>query len=97
MYIIDQYNLTLLVTSEEYGPKNVTVTVEWAHQVGAMYTVRVSPPVPIMFTGSTSRQLTISYNNEYNFSIDVITTPPCRANATAFIRLHYGEIHNNSH
>ena len=56
----------------------------------AVYTVRVSPPVSMMFTGSTSRQLTILYNTEYNLS--VVAVIPCRANATAFIELNYGEI-----
>ena len=80
------------VTSEEYEVDNITVIVEWTQQaiLGAVYTVRVSPPVSIMFTGSTSHQLTISYNTEYNLSVE--TTAPCRANATAFIGLSYGEI-----
>ena len=93
--IIEQYILTLHVTSEVYGPKNVTVTVKWTQLEGAVYTVRLSPPVPIMVAGSTSRLLTISYNTEHNFSVDVITVAPCRTNTTAFIRLHFGEIHNN--
>ena len=79
------------VTSEEYGADNVTVTVKWTLQEGAVYTVRVSPPVPIMVTGSIRHQLTISYNTEYNFSVEA--TAPCRANATAFIGLHYGELY----
>ena len=77
------------VISEEYYAGNVSVTVKWTQQVGAMYNATVIPPVPIMSTGSTSRQLTISYNTEYNLS--VVAVVPCRDNATAFIRLHYGE------
>ena len=80
-------------TSEEYEADYITVSVEWAQQVGTMYTVRVLPLplVPIMATGSTSRQLTISYNTVYNLSVEA--TAPCRANATAFIRLHYGKVY----
>ena len=57
----------------------MSVTVEWAQQVGATYTVRVLPLAPIMFIGSTSRQLIISYNTEYNLSVEA--TAPCRPNA----------------
>ena len=87
---IDQYTLTLNITSKQYEAKNVTVTVEWTQQEGAVYTVSVLPLVPMIFIGSASRQLTISYNTVYNFSVEVAA--PCRANATASIRLHYGEV-----
>ena len=62
---------------------------------GAVYTVRVLPLplVPIMATGSASRQLTISYNTEYNFSVEATVSTPCRVSATAFIRLHYGKVY----
>lgn len=75
-------------TSEEYSADGVIVTVEWTQQVGALYDVTVVPVVPaIMFTGNVSRQLTLSYNTDYNFSVVAIT--PC-GNATAFITLNYG-------
>ena len=90
--ITDQYIPTLGIISEEYGPKNVTVSVEWTQQVATMYTVRISPPVPIIIIGSTSRQLIISYNTVYNLSVEA--TAPCRANATAIIGLHYGEVYS---
>ena len=93
MIITDQYSPTLGITSEEYKTDNITVSVEWTLQEGAMYTVRVLPQVPIMVTGSTSRQLTISYNTEYNFSVEATVTTPCRVSATTFIRLHYGEVY----
>ena len=90
--ITDQYIPTLGITSEEYKADNITVTVEWTQQVAAMYTVSVIPLAPINFTGSTSRQLTISYNTVYNFSVEA--TAPCRTNATAFIGLNYGEVYS---
>ena len=77
------------VTSKQYGADNVTVTVEWAQQVGAMYDVRTSPSVLIMHTEGTSR-LTVSYNIGYNLS--VVTATPC-GNTTAFIELKYGEMY----
>ena len=78
------------ITSKQYEAKNVTVTVEWTQQEGAVYTVSVLPLVPMIFIGSASRQLTISYNTVYNFSVEAAA--PCRANATASIRLHCGEV-----
>ena len=77
-----------LSISEEYVADNVTVTVEWAEQLYTLvYYARVSPLAPIKFTGSASHELTISYNTEYNLSIEVVT--PC-GNATIFTRLNYG-------
>ena len=88
--IIVIYTPTLGIISEEYGGDNVTVSVEWTQQVGTEFYVRVLPSVTIMVTGSTSRQLIILYNMEYNLSVEAIA--PCRANAITFIRLHYGEL-----
>ena len=69
----------------------MTVTVEWTQQVGANYTVKVSPLAPIMFPGSASQQLTIiiSYNTEYNLS--VVAAIPC-GNVSASITLNHGEV-----
>ena len=86
--VVDQYTPILHITSEEYGAYNVTVAVEWAQQLGAVYAVRLSPLAPITLTGSTIRQLTLSYNTAYNLSVVVVT--PC-GNATASIMLNYGE------
>ena len=62
---------------------------ELAQQVHASYLSTVVPSdVSIITTGSTSRQLTIPYNMEYNLSI--VATTPCRPNATAVIKLDYG-------
>ena len=88
--LIDIQYVPLLSISEVYSANDVTVTVEWAQQVGAVYNVRVSPPVPLMVTGSTSRQLTISYNTKYILRVEAV--PPCRVDATAStnLTLNYG-------
>ena len=86
------YTPTLRVISEEYGVENVTVTVEWPQQVSVTYTARLSPLAPTLSTGSNSRQLILSYNTEYNLSVVAVT--PC-GNATAFIRLDYGEVYKH--
>ena len=76
-----------------YGADRVTVSVEWiqAELLHVVYHTAVSPSVPVVFTGSTSRRLTILYNIKYNFGIEA--TAPCRPNATAFITLNYGEVY----
>lgn len=82
---LDHYTPTLLVSSEEFRANNVTVTVEWDQQVGAMYYVRVLPLVPFEIP---SNQLVLQYNTQYNLSVVASTT--C-TNSTATIGLNYGE------
>ena len=65
------------------------VTVEWTLQEGVTYTTSVSPLTSVIVTGSSSRQLTILYNTDYNLSVEA--APPCRPNPTAVITLNYGE------
>ena len=79
----------LRIISGIYEADNVTVTVGWTQQVGAVYTTRVMPLVPIMVSGSTNRQLILSYNTAFNMNVVAVT--PC-GNSTGFIVLNYGEI-----
>ncbi|MCG8626759.1 MAG: hypothetical protein MJE68_32755 [Proteobacteria bacterium] len=76
------------VISENYSPDNVTVTVAWIQQAGAMYDIGIVPPAPIVSTGNVNSQLTVVYNTEYNLSVVAFT--PC-GNTTAFITLLYGK------
>ena len=79
------------ISEEHYEADNITITVEWAQQIGVTYyAIKISPVVPLMFIGSTSRQLIILYNTVYNFSVEAAA--PCRPNATASIRLKYGMV-----
>ena len=74
---------------EEFSVNNVTVTVEWTQQVGAVYNTTVSPPVlvPVIFNGGSNLQLLLEYNTEYSLSVIVVT--PC-GNVTTFTTLNYG-------
>jgi hypothetical protein len=83
-----KYTPVLLSVSEEYRADNVTVTVLWAPIDNITFTTQVTPLAPIMTTESTSRQLVISYNTEYNLSVTAAT--PC-GNFIASITLSYGE------
>ena len=78
-----------MISDERYEVDDVIVTVEWTPQEGVTYTTSVSPLTSITITGSSSSQLTISYNTNYNFSVEA--APPCRPNPTAVITLNYGE------
>ena len=86
-----QYSPVLRISDEHYEADGVIVTVEWIQQDGIAYSARVSPSALITSNGSTSHQLTIPYNIEYNFSVEAVA--PCRPNTTAFIRLNYGEVY----
>jgi hypothetical protein len=85
-----QYVPKLRITEEHYGADNVTITVEWTQVYDVTYTANVSPMVPLMPIESTSRRLTISYGEEYNFSVTAAT--PCRPNASNFTTISYGEV-----
>ena len=90
LYSLDQYIPRLQVISEDYLPDNVTVTVAWTQNTGAMYDIGIVPLAiaPIVSTGNVNSQLIVVYNNEYNLSVVAFT--PC-GNTTAFITLHYGK------
>ena len=83
----------LNILEPHYDATNVTVTVEWDQmEPGVEYSIEVSPFVPTgYFTETTRYQLTIPYNNTFNFS--VMASTPCRPNATAFIILNYGKVY----
>ena len=81
----------LSILEQHYGPENVTVTVEWAQKGNTTYDVSILPMAPIAsINGITSRQVTISYNTEYNLSVHVVAVTPC-GSATVSTALNYGE------
>jgi hypothetical protein len=84
-----QYALTLH-TFEEYSANNVTVTVEWIQQVGAVYNSSVLPPAPLEFIESSIVQLVLEYNTAYNLSV-TMDVAPCDVSTETFIALNYGE------
>ena len=88
MTFTDLSTLTLSIVSKNYTADNVTVTVEWTQQVGAIYntTVTLLPPASSLFAGSNGRNLTLLYNTGYNFSVVAFTR--CES-ATSSIVLNY--------
>ena len=73
--------------SEGYRDDNVTVLVEWT-QEDVSYNITIVPMVPIIFIGSSSIQLIVSYNVEYNVSLEAVAV--CQSIAPGHIRLFYG-------
>ena len=63
--------------------------MEWTQQEGAVYHFRVLPLAPLMSNGTSSIQLALKYNTEYNLSVMAVAL--CKANTTAVITLNYGE------
>ena len=82
-------------TSEEFGADNVTVTVEWTQEEGAVYKIIIVPQVPMTFIGDSSVSLTLLYNTDYNVSVEAAL--PCRRQAHGHILLFYGELVGNKY
>ena len=76
--------LNVAMVNQLLRSDNVTVTLQWPREPGAVYHINVSPEVSISHTELTNAtsimiNLTVSYNIQYNVSIvsslcGVITT-----------------------
>ena len=82
---------TAIITSEEFGSDNVTITVEWTLEEGATYQIIVVPQISINFTGGSSIQLILPYNINYNLSLE--TALPCHQ-THSYVRLFYGKFND---
>ena len=84
----------MVTTSGEYRANNVSVIVEWTEEEGVSYNITINPSVPKTFTRSASVQL-ISYNTEYNVSLEAVAV--CQSVAPSHcIQLFHGEFSNFS-
>ena len=79
----------MVSTIEEYRADGVSVVVEWTQQEGVSYNVTIIPMVPMIYTGSTSVRLTVSYNTEYSVSLEASTI--CQSIVSSNIILFYGK------
>jgi hypothetical protein len=84
----------VISVSEEYRADScsISVVVEWTRREGVSYNITIVPMVPVTYTGSTSVQLIVSYNTEYNVSLEASAVCQ-RSIASRHIRipLFYGE------
>ena len=83
--------ITLTPDATHLGTDNVTVTLEWPQFSGETYTVATVPePVNVSFTGSTSVQLVLLYNTEYNVTVTATLCGNSNAAHTSMISYYYG-------
>ena len=76
-------------TSEEYRADSIAVIIEWTQQEGVSYNITIVPTAPMVYTGSTSVQVIVSYNTEYNVSLEASAV--CQSIVSSNISLFYGE------
>ena len=95
MHTAHLINLPEVVVSELFMREHVSVLLEWSGINGVIFDVSVTPHVVESFAQSTSFQLTVSYNTQYNVSV---MASLCGQNNTTVTELHYGEfcIHTNN-
>ena len=88
-------NISSQVLSEKFKNNGVTVTIEWteesSHYLYNIINVMPQPAMePVFSIGSTTAELNVLYDVEYNVTITAI--PLCgRKNVTSTIQLLYGE------
>ena len=72
----------------KFGNDNITVTLEWSQFSGETYSVATIPePVHMSFIISTSVQLVLHYDTEYNLTV---TATLCgHSNATNNLTIYY--------
>ena len=76
-------------TSAEYRADSIAVIIEWTQWKGVSYNITIVPMVPMIYTGSISVQLTVSYNTKYNVSLEASTV--CQSIGSSKITLFYGK------
>ena len=75
-----------------FGNNSVTVTLEWSQFSGETYSVATIPePVHMSFIMSTSVQLVLHYNTQYNLTV-IATLHMCGhcRNATTNLMIYFG-------
>ena len=89
-------NISSQILSEYFKDNGVTVTIEWTEEsFHYLYIIIINvmpqPAMePIISIGSTTAQLNVLYDVEYNVTITAV--PLCgRNNVTSTIQLLYGE------
>ena len=74
-----------------FGNNSVTVTLEWSQFSGETYTVATVPdPVSVSFTGSTSVQLVLLYNTEYNVTVTATLCGYSNSTNSSTLSYYYG-------
>ena len=84
------------ITSEQFEDDHIKVTVNLFQQRYVSYHIVITTPLmsAILINGSTSFQLTLSYNLKYNLS--VMVSAPCKDNTTIYTQFYYGKMLSNT-
>ena len=77
--------ISMVITDEQFGANNVTVTLEWSQDEVVFNNVR--PPASVRSMGNSSVQLTIPYNIEHSISVAICGQPSPEA-----IKIHYSKL-----
>ena len=73
------------------GTDNFTVTLQWSQFSGEAYTVATVPePVHMSFIVSTSVQLMMLYNTQYNVTVTATLCGDSNATNSSTISYYYG-------
>ena len=83
-------SLNVTMVNQLLRSDDVTVTLQWPREPGAVYHVNVSPEVShiqLTYVMTIMTNLTVSYNTQYNISI---VSSLC--NVTTAKLLNYGEL-----
>ena len=82
------------ITSEQFEDDHIKVTVNLFQQRYISYSVITTPVTSAIFTnGSTSFQMTLSYNQKYNLAVEVSAL--CKDNTTTYTQFYYGKMLSN--
>ena len=77
-----------------FGIDKVTTILEWVQESGAFYNISIVPQVmTLRIIRSTSVQLTVSYNIQYNVSIVAFDSLCGQNSAITALELNFGESH----
>ena len=71
-----------------YETDNILVVLDWTSENGVSYNVTAIPHVAVVFNASTSVQLALHYNTQYNVSI---LATLCGERNAVYYNLNIGE------
>ena len=87
---LQEHNVTITVQSVQLLSEHVSIILEWSRQnFFYSYNIVVEPQAELTFNGSTTVQLTLSYNTQYN--VGVVATHLCGhvSSVVTSIELYY--------
>ena len=79
------------ITSEQFEDDHIKVTVNLLQQRYVSYSAMTTPLMSEVFmNGTTSFQLTLSYNLNYNLTVEISAL--CKDSTTIYTQFHYGKM-----